>query len=142
MYNKPTTIKNGVNKVAYTIAEAARRCGLTAHTLRFYDKEGLLPYVDRTSSGIRSFKESDFEWLNIINCLKDTGMPIKKIKEFIDLCMQGDTALEQRLEFLRKHKIEVEKQMKELKMHMKTINHKIWYYETAVEAGTEAIHKK
>jgi DNA-binding transcriptional MerR regulator len=131
-----------VKKVTYTIAEAAQRSGLSAHTLRFYDKEGLLPYVDRTSSGIRSFKESDFEWLHIINCLKDTGMPIKKIREFIDLCMHGDDTLEQRLEFLRNHKLNVEQQMKELKMHMKTINHKISYYETAVEAGTELFHRK
>lgn len=128
--------------MTYTIAEAAQRSGLSAHTLRFYDKEGLLPYVDRTSSGIRSFKESDFEWLHIINCLKDTGMPIKKIREFIDLCMHGDDTLEQRLEFLRNHKLNVEQQMKELKMHMKTINHKISYYETAVEAGTELFHRK
>lgn len=114
----------------YTIAEAAKRCGLTAHTLRFYDKEGLLPFVNRTPSGIRTFKESDFEWLNTISCLKNTGMPIKRIREFIDLCMHGDTTLEQRLEFLRNHKLVVEKQMKELKIHMKTIEHKIQYYET------------
>ncbi|APM39775.1 MerR family transcriptional regulator [Clostridium kluyveri] len=126
----------------YTITEAAKRCGLTAHTLRFYDKEGLLPFVDRTPSGIRTFKESDFEWLNTISCLKDTGMPIKRIREFIDLCMHGNTTLEQRLKFLRNHKLVVEKQMNELKMHMKTINHKIQYYETVVEAGIKEIHNK
>lgn len=128
--------------MTFTIAEAAQRCGLTAHTLRFYDKEGLMPYVDRTATGIRTFKESDFEWLKIINCMKDTGMPIKKIKEFIDLCMQGDIALEQRLEFLREHKLKIDRQMEELKRNMETIDYKIWYYETAVAAGTEAIHKK
>lgn len=128
--------------MAYTIAQAAKRCGLTAHTLRFYDKEGLLPYVERTPSGIRAFKESDFEWLHVINCLKDTGMPIKKIKEFIDFCMQGDEALPQRLEIIRAHKKDVEAQMALLENHMETIDYKLWYYETAVEAGTEDIHKK
>lgn len=75
--------------MTYTIAQAAQRCGLTVHTLRYYEKEGLLPYVERTAGGNRMFKEDDFKWLNTINCLKDTGMPIKKIKEFIDYCMQG-----------------------------------------------------
>ncbi len=123
--------------MAYTIAQAAKRCGLTAHTLRFYDKEGLLPYVDRTPGGIRSFKESDFEWLHVINCLKDTGMPIKKIKEFIDFCMQGDETLPQRLEIIRNHKKDVEAQMAQLTEHMETIDYKLRYYETAVAAGTE-----
>ncbi len=128
--------------MTYTIAQAAERCGLTPHTLRFYDKEGLLPYVERTPGGSRAFKESDFEWLHIISCLKDTGMPIKKIKEFIDFSMQGDEALAQRLEIIRNHKKDVEEQMTLLKKHMETLNYKLWYYETAVEAGTENIHKE
>ncbi|WP_367566272.1 MerR family transcriptional regulator [Lacrimispora sp.] len=123
--------------MTYTITQAAQRCGLTAHTLRFYDKEGLLPYVDRTPRGIRSFKESDFEWLQVINCLKDTGMPIKKIKEFIDFCMQGDETLPQRLEIIRNHKKDVEVQMAQLKEHMETIDYKLRYYETAVAEVTE-----
>lgn len=128
--------------MTYTIAQAAARCGLTTHTLRYYDKEGLLPYVDRSESGIRIFKESDFEWLHVITCLKDTGMPIKKIKVFIDLCIQGDEALSERLEILREHKRDVEEQMSQLEKHMKTIDYKVRYYESAVEAGTESIHKK
>lgn len=125
----------------YTIAQAAQRCGLTAHTLRFYDKEGLLPNIERTPGGMRTFNEKDFEWLHLISCLKNTGMPIKKIKEFIDLCMQGDTALEQRLEIIRNHKRDVEGQMELLKKNMETIDHKLRYYETAVAAGTEAVHR-
>lgn len=123
-----------------TISQAAQKCGLTAHTLRFYDKEGLLPYVDRSPSGIRIFKESDFEWLNMINCLKDSGMPIKKIKEFINLCMEGDSTLDKRLEIIKNHQKEVKNQMVILQKHLEVINHKVWYYETAFEAGTTAIH--
>lgn len=127
--------------MTYTIAQASERCGLTPHTLRYYDKEGLLPYVDRSPSGIRQFKEIDFEWLKTITCLKNTGMTIKKIKEFIDFAMQGDDTLELRLEIIRNHKKVVEQQMEELRQHMDTIEHKLWYYETAVQAGTTAIHK-
>ena len=68
----------------YTVGETARRLGVAASTLRYYDKEGLLPFVERSSGGIRMFKESDFEWLSIIECLKKAGMPIKEIRKFID----------------------------------------------------------
>ncbi len=114
---------------------------MTAHTLRYYDKEGLLPFVDRSPSGLRKFKESDFDWLAMINCLKNTGMPIKQIKKYIDYCFQGDATLNERLEIFRKQKESVENQIAELQTHLKRIEYKIWYYETAVAAGTEAVHQ-
>lgn len=64
----------------YTIGEVAKIINISPHTLRFYDKEGLLPFVERSESGIRRFKEEDFGKLMIIECLKKTGMPIKDIK--------------------------------------------------------------
>lgn len=121
--------------MTYTIAQAAQRCGLTPHTMRYYDKEGLLPFVERSPSGARQFKESDFEWLHTINCLKDTGMPIKKIKEFIDACIEGDDTIEWRLEFMRAHKREVQRQMDALEKNMETIDHKLRYYEAAVQSS-------
>ena len=127
--------------MTYTIAKAGERCGLTAHTLRFYDKEGLLPFVDRSPSGVRIFKESDFDWLRIITCLKDTGMSIKKIREFVDWAIEGDATIGKRLEFIREHKREVEQQLEQMKAHLETIDYKLHYYETALEAGTTAIHK-
>jgi DNA-binding transcriptional MerR regulator len=126
----------------YSISKAAKKTGLTVHTLRYYEKEGLLPFVERTESGLRSFKDDDFTWLNVIKCLKNTGMPIKKIKVFIDWCMDGDSTLEKRLMLFRKQKETVEAQMAELNGYLKTIEHKITYYEAAVEAGTESVHWK
>lgn len=75
----------------YTIGEMAKKLNVAPSTLRYYDKEGLLPFVERSGGGIRMFKDSDFEWLSIIECLKKTGMPIKEIKNFIDWCMEGDS---------------------------------------------------
>lgn len=124
----------------YSIAEAAKRSGLTAYTLRYYEKEGLLRFVDRTPSGIREFKEADLDWLSLIVCLKNSGMPIKQIKNFMDLCKQGDTTLQERLEVFIAHKKAVQEKMEEFEKYMKKIDYKIWYYTTAVEAGTEAIH--
>lgn len=123
----------------YTVTQAARRAGLTAHTLRYYDREGLLPFVDRTPSGSRAFKESDFEWLSVITCLKSTGMSIKDIRQFIDWCSQGDSTLGERLSMFKRQKQLVEQQIALLNKHMEKINHKIRYYELACEAGTEDV---
>ena len=70
--------------MAYSISEVAQKLNLTVYTLRYYDKEGLMPFVERTPSGTRLFKESDIGALKVIECLKSTGMPIKEIKSFID----------------------------------------------------------
>lgn len=98
--------------MAYTIGQVAEKCGITAHTLRYYDKEGLLPFVARASGGIRHFKEEDFEWLGIITCLKETGMQVKDIKKYIDLCLLGDSSIEARLNMIKEQKQKVEEQIK------------------------------
>lgn len=126
----------------YTIRQIAERIGVTVSTLRYYDKEGLLPFVDKKPNGTRVFKDEDFEGLAIITCLKNSGVPIKDIKKYMDLCAKGDSTLKERLEIFLERKEAVEKQMEELNKIMETIKHKIWYYETAIEAGTEAVHKK
>ncbi|WP_025679229.1 MerR family transcriptional regulator [Paenibacillus massiliensis] len=126
--------------MGYTIGEVATITGISAFTLRFYDKEGLMPFVDRNPSGVRVFKRSDFEWLAVITCLKKSGMPVKKIKQFVDWSMEGDTTLDRRLEVFEEHKRSVTNKIAELNKHMEKIDYKIRYYQTAIEAGTEAIH--
>lgn len=127
--------------MTYSISEVAKMMNLTVHTLRYYDKEGLLPFVERTPSGIRLFKESDLDALRIIECLKATGMPIKDIKNFIDWCSEGDSSLQQRYDMFIERKAVVEAQMEELKNTLEVIGYKCWYYKTALDAGTEDIHK-
>lgn len=119
--------------MSLSIAETAKKFGVTAHTLRYYEKEGLLPFVERTPSGIRTFSESDLEGLKIIMCLKNTGMQIKDIKYFIDLCMQGESTFEQRLEFLQKQKQQIEIQLNELKANLNTITYKEQYYKDKIK---------
>lgn len=68
----------------YSIGQVAKKLGLTAHTLRYYDKEGLLPFVRKGSSGARVFEDEDVDWLIIIECLKGTGMQLKDIKKYLD----------------------------------------------------------
>ena len=128
--------------MTYTIRQIAEKMGVTVPTLRYYDKEGLLPFVDKKPNGTRVFKDEDFQGLAIITCMKNSGMPIKDIKKFMDLCNGGDSTLQERLEIFLERKEAVQKQMERLNKVMETINHKIWYYETAIEAGTEAVHKQ
>lgn len=126
----------------YTISEVAKELNLTVYTLRYYDKEGLMPFVERTPSGNRLFKESDLSALKVIECLKATGMPIKEIKNFIDWCSEGDATLQQRYDMFLERKANAEAQMEEQRKTMEVIEHKCLYYKTALEAGTENIHKE
>lgn len=125
----------------YTVGEMAKKLGVAASTLRYYDKEGLLPFVERSGGGIRMFKESDLEWMRIIECLKKTGMPIKEIKKFVDWCMEGDSTIDLRLELIDSRRAEVLKQMEQMKETLATLDYKHWYYETAKAAGTCDVHK-
>ena len=103
----------------YTIGEMAQKLNVAPSTLRYYDKEGLLPFVERSSGGIRMFKDEDMEWLRLLGCLKKAGMPLKEIRSFMDWSRQGDATISQRLLML---------------------DYKRWYYQTAQEAGTCGIH--
>ena len=125
----------------YTVSEISKKINISPHTLRFYSKEGLLPFVERSEGGIRMFKDTDFEWLFIIECLKRTGMPLKDIKTFIDLAMEGDSTIDQRLELFKKQQEHVEEQIKSLQQELNVLKYKRWYYETAKEAGTCAVHE-
>lgn len=124
----------------YSIGETAKKSGITASTIRFYEKEGLLPSIKRNKNGIRYFTEDDLQSLRIIECLKATGMPIKDIRKFIDLCAERDSSLQERYELFLDRKSAVQKQIQELQNVEKVIDFKCWYYQTAIEAGTEKIH--
>ena len=122
--------------MVYTVGEMAKLLGVPASTLRYYDKEGLLPFVERSPGGMRMFQEKDYEWLQIIECLKKTGMPLKDIRTYIHMAMQGDETIESRLELIYRQREAVRAQMAELQKTLDTLDFKYWYYETAQEAGT------
>ena len=126
----------------YTIKAAAKLMNVPPSTIRYYDKEGLIPSIKRKETGYRIFTEETLSALKIIDCLKKTGMPIKDIRQFFQWIDEGDDSLEERYEMFLERKAAVETQMAELQQVMDTINYKCWYYETALKAGTEDIHKK
>lgn len=127
--------------MVYTVGEMAKLLGVPASTLRYYDQEGLLPFVERSSNGMRVFKDTDYEWLKVIECLKRTGMPLKDIKQFILMSMQGDDTIAPRLELIRQQREAVRQQMEQLQQTLDTLDFKVWYYETAQAAGTTAVPK-
>lgn len=124
----------------YTVGEMAKKLGVAPSTLRYYDKEGLLPFVERSGGGIRMFKETDFQWLSIIECLKKAGLPIKEIKTFMDWCMEGDSTIDKRLALMKEQRDIVKKQIAQMQDTLAILDYKCWYYETASEAGTCKIH--
>lgn len=126
----------------YTIKEVAEKTNLPASTIRYYDKQGLLPFVRRSESGYRMFSENDIGLLNMIECLKQTGMPIKEIKQFTLWLQHGDNSLQERYQMFLERRKAVEQQIAKLQQTLNVIDYKCWYYETAIQAGTEAIHNK
>lgn len=88
----------------YTVGEAAKILKVAPSTIRYYDKEGLLPFVERSDSGIRVFHEQDLNWLFIIECLKKSGLSIKDIKSYIDMSLQGDETIYERLKIFQKQR--------------------------------------
>ncbi|GHU81458.1 MerR family transcriptional regulator [Clostridia bacterium] len=119
--------------MGYSIKQVAERTSLSPHVLRYYEKEGLLPSVGRSKSGIRHYSEHDLEWLGLICCLKNTGMSIKQIREFVDLSTRGDVTLKQRCEMLTAHKKAVEEEIQEMHRHLEKVSHKIEYFSAQYE---------
>lgn len=117
----------------YSIGQVAAKTGLTVHTLRYYEKEGLLPFVRKSSSGLRMFSDNDLAWLSIIECLKETGMPLKGIKQYIDWFREGDATLPQRLEMFKQQQVKVLAQIEQFQKYLQKIDYKVRLYEEAVK---------
>lgn len=126
--------------MSYTIKQAAEIMNVTPTTLRYYDKQGLLPFMERKESGYRIFSDDDIAMLRVIECLKKSGMSIKDIRQFSRWVQMGDASLQERYKMFLEQKRTVEAQIADLQKTLDFIKHKCWYYETAIEAGTESIH--
>ena len=121
----------------YTVGEIAKVLGISASTLRYYDQEGLLPFVERSSGGIRMFTDKDYEWLKVIACLKKSGLSIKNIKAFIDMAARGDESLAEGYELFHARRDAVKEQLKEMQETLDLLEFKCWYYQQAMADGTE-----
>ena len=120
----------------YTIGQVSEMFRLPISTLRYYDKEGLFPNIERTS-GIRKFGDNEIEALRVIECLKKSGMEIKDIKQFMDWCVQGNETYLQRKELFTRQKASVEAEIEHLNRVLDMIKYKCWYYDQAIADGNE-----
>lgn len=109
---------------------------LPVSTLRYYDKEGLFPNLER-SSGIRRFSDKEIEALRVIECLKKSGVEIKDIKVFMEWCSQGSSTYSQRRDFFLRQKEIAENEIRKMEKVLDMIRFKCWYYEQAIKDGTE-----
>jgi DNA-binding transcriptional MerR regulator len=114
---------------ALTISEAAESSGVTAHTLRYYERAGLLEPVDRAGSGHRRYSEADLTRIVFVTRLRSTGMPIREIRRYVDLVREGPATEPERLDILRAHRERVLAQLDEVAHHLQAIDFKIDLYE-------------
>lgn len=125
----------------YTVKEVAEKTGLTPYTIRYYLKEGLFPNVERDSNGTRLFRDSDLESFYMIECMKRCGMTINEIHQYMEWLMEGDHNIDKCLSLFQEKMDVLKKEMERLKECMEAVSYKIWYYETAKDAGTLSIHE-
>ena len=120
----------------YTIGQVSKLCGIPISTLRYYDKEGLFPGLQRTS-GIRQFDDSALEALRMIECLKRSGLEIKDIKQFMAWCAAGSETYPERLMLFQRQKAAVEDELARMERVLDLLRFKCWYYEQAMQDGCE-----
>jgi DNA-binding transcriptional MerR regulator len=112
---------------SYTPAEAAAESGFSIDTLRYYEREGLLAPIARTAGGRRAYSPSDLEWLGLVRCLRDTGMPIADLKLYAELCLDA-TTMDERLALLQAHDRRVQEEVELLVAQQERLREKIRWY--------------
>ena len=120
----------------YTIGQVSTITGVPVSTLRYYDKEGLFPGLERRS-GIRRFGDRELEALRVIDCLKKSGLEIRDIKQFMAWCEEGPSTYSQRKELFEARREAVKAEMEKLQKTLDMVQFKCWYYETALQEGNE-----
>ena len=126
----------------YSIQDVSNKTGLSTHTLRYYEKEGLISGVERSQGGFRQYSEEDLERLGLIRCLKNTGMSIQEIARFVKLTHEGDHTLEERVELLREHRERVLERMAEMQEHLDKVTWKLNFFTEKLRAYEKQKNKK
>ena len=121
----------------YSSGQFAGMAHVTLRTIRYYDKEGLLPGIQRMN-GIRLFTDEDIKWLHVLSCLKNTGMPISRIREYAKLAVLGDEILKERQALSMEQRQFVKEQIVHLLFYMQELDYKERYYQKALALGSES----
>ncbi|MBE5834841.1 MAG: MerR family transcriptional regulator [Butyrivibrio sp.] len=113
----------------YSVTQAAKLVEISEHTLRFYDDKGLFPFLQKNESGKRLFSEADLQWAKLLECLSNSGLSIKEMQDYVELCIIGDSTVPERFELLKKQEKIIKDQIKEKKKQLKLLQFKLDYYE-------------
>ncbi|TPF14265.1 MerR family transcriptional regulator [Priestia megaterium] len=117
----------------FSIKEASKRVGISAHTIRYYESEGLFPFIRRDKHGNRVFEQKDLDWMYLMTCFRTTGMKISELKKIVDLALQGDSTIDERKKILEEHKLELQRRQMELDKAFEAVNHKIGIYSSKIQ---------
>ncbi len=118
-----------------TIKEVCERYHITPDTLRYYERVGAIPAVGRTEKGIRNYAEQDVGWVENAICMRNAGVPVEMVAEYVRLCRQGDETFSARRDLLRQVRGELQKQIEKCQKELERLEYKIERYEAAVETG-------
>ncbi len=122
---------------SYSIKQAAQATGVSVASLHYYEREGLIRDVQRLSNGHRRYSEEDLGWIEFLTCMRDSGMPIKRLKRYVDLCYQEGTGHE-RCHLLEAHREVVKTHIEALELQLERIENKIaWYHKALADQDEE-----
>ena len=124
-----------------TIAEAAKEYDISADTLRYYERIGLLPAVHRTHGGIRDYNEADCRWVEFIKCMRSAGLSVEALTEYVMLAQKGDSTLEQRRQILIEQRERLKQRIEEFQKSLERLNFKISNYDTLMSSGGTCCNK-
>jgi DNA-binding transcriptional MerR regulator len=119
-----------------TIQQVSDKIGLSAHTIRYYERIGLISPVNRAANGHRRYSEHDLSWLDFLKCLRGTGMPISEMQRYVDLQRQGDFTIPDRVQLLKVHRRRIQAQIQDLNELLKRVEGKIGFYEELEDQRT------
>ena len=125
----------------YSIQDVSKKTGLSAHTLRYYEKEGLITGVERSRGGFRQYTDEDLEALGLVCCLKNTGMSLQEILRFVQLTREGDHTLEERVQLLREHRENVIRRIAEMQKYLDKVTWKLNFFSEKLKAWEDAKKK-
>ena len=117
-----------MSTTTYSVGEVSARTGFSIDTLRYYERLGLIEPVERSAGGRRMYREQDVGWLDFVSCLRDTGMPVERMRQFAELCRDGEHTVPVRVDLLEAHGRQVEAEIETLRTKLDAIRHKIDYY--------------
>ena len=119
-----------------TIKQVSERYNITADTLRYYERVGMIPPVHRSSSGIRDYTNDDLKWVELAICMRSAGLPVEAMIKYVNLCHLGDETIEQRLQLLNNQLLVLLDQRKQIDETIERLKNKISVYENAVKTGS------